>query len=287
MAAIANILFPVNFSRSCVGMGAYVRRAMAMLGAKVTLLHVVDPASFNALEIYMRGPADVTDDHLEVARDRLNAFLHAEFPPAEAARMVAVGDPAREIAATARNGFDMVMMPTHAGTFRRMLLGSTTAKVLNDADCPVITSRHAETIVPRPLHHREWLCAIGLGEDSERVLGYAHRMTEQSGAHLRIIHAIPSTDRAVPLQLDLAERIESEARQRVRQRFAEIQNRVGSHAPVEIVLGPVKDALLEASRRADADVLVIGRSPRPGAQERLRDLTYAMVRDSPYPVVSV
>jgi nucleotide-binding universal stress UspA family protein len=119
------------------------------------------------------------------------------------------------------------------------------------------------------------------------VLGYAQRIVEQAGAHLRIIHAIQPTDRAVPLQLDLAERIESEERRRVRERFAELQKRVGSHAPVEIVLGPVKEALLEASRRADADVLVIGRSPRPGAQERLRDLTYAMVRDSPYPVVSV
>jgi hypothetical protein len=42
-------------------------------------------------------------------------------------------------------------MPTHTGTFRRMLLGSTTAKVLNDADCLVLTSTHAETIAPRPL----------------------------------------------------------------------------------------------------------------------------------------
>jgi hypothetical protein len=67
-------------------------------------------------------------------------------------------------------------MPTHAGTFRRMLLGSTTAKVLNDADCPVATSGDGETIAPRPLEHREWLCTIGLGEDSERVLRYAQRI---------------------------------------------------------------------------------------------------------------
>jgi len=34
-------------------------------------------------------------------------------------------------------------------------------------------------------------------------------------------------------------------------------------------------------------VLVIGRSPHPGAVGRLRDLTYAMIRDSPFPVISV
>jgi nucleotide-binding universal stress UspA family protein len=287
VAVITNILFPVSFSPSCVGMGAYVRRAATLLRAKVTLLHVVDPARFNALETALRGPWDVTDDHLEIARQRLDAFLHTELPPGDAERTVAVGDPATEIAAAARKGFDLIMMPSHAGTFRRMLLGSTTAKVLNDADCPVETSRHAETIAPRPLDHREWLCAIGLGENSERVLRFAHRMTEQAGAHLRIIHAIQTPDRAWTLQMDLTERIEGEERQRVHERIEDLQRKVGSQASVEIAVGPVKEALLEAARHADADVLAIGRSPRPGAQERLRDLTYVMARDSPYPVVSV
>ncbi|HTW49757.1 MAG TPA: universal stress protein [Acidobacteriaceae bacterium] len=287
MALITNILFPVSFSPSCVAMGAYVRRASILLGAKVTLLHVVDPATFNALEMYMRSPADVTDDHLEAARERLEEFLHAEFSAADATRIVAAGDPAREIAATARNGFDLIMMPSHAGTFRRMLLGSTTAKVLNDANIPVETSRHAETIAPRPLEHREWLCAIGLGENSERLLDYAHRMAAQAGGHLRIIHAIEATGGAVPLQPDLAERIENEERGRAHERIEELQLQVGSQAAVHIAVGPVKEALLEAARQADADVLVMGRNPRPGAQERLRDLTYVVVRDSPCPVVSV
>lgn len=284
---IRNILFPVDFSPSCVAMGAYVKRAAAMLRARVTLIHVVDPASFNALEMYMRSPADVTDDHLEAARQRLEGFLHAEFPPEEAARIVATGDAARQIAATAQNGFEAIMMPTHSGIFRRMLLGSTTAKVLNDADCLVVTSRHAETIAPRPLEHRGWVCAIGMGEDSERVLRHAHQLAQEAGARLRIIHAIQATDRKLPLQLDLAEQIQSEERHEVRRRIDELQQRVGTQLPVRITVGPVKEALLGAVRLSDADLLVIGRSPLPGAEGRLRDLTYAMVRDSPCPVVSV
>lgn len=285
MALITNILFPVDFSPSCVAMGAYVKRAAAMVGARVSLMHVVDPASFNALEMYMRSPADVTDDHLEAARQRLEGFLPREFP--EAARLVAMGDAARQIAATARQGFEAIMMPTHSGIFRRMLLGSTTAKVLNDADCMVITSRHAETIAPRPLEHREWVCAVGVGEDSERVLGSAHQLAQEAGARLRIIHAIQGPDRKVPLQLDLEEQIQGEERHEVRRRIDELQRRVGSQLPVRITVGPVKEALLESVRLSDADLLVIGRSPLPGAEGRLRDLTYAMVRDSPCPVVSV
>lgn len=49
----------------------------------------------------------------------------------------------------------------------------------------------------------------------------------------------------------------------------------------------MKEALLEMSSEACADVLVIGRSPHPGALGRMRDLTYTLIRDSAGPVVSV
>jgi len=159
--------------------------------------------------------------------------------------------------------------------------------VLNDADCPVATSRHADTIAPRPLEHREWLCAIGLGEDSERVLYYANRASAEAGVNLRIIHAIQAADSGLPIQLDLEEQIQSEERQQVRMRIDDLQKRVGSRASVRIAVGPVKEALLEAASQSDADALLIGRSPELGAQGRLRDLTYAMVRDSPFPVISI
>jgi len=159
--------------------------------------------------------------------------------------------------------------------------------VLNDADCPVLTSRHAETIAPRPLGHREWLCTIGLGEDSERVLRYAHQAAAKARGNLQIIHAVQTTDPDFPVQLELEEQIQFDEIQKAGQRIADLQRSVGSNAPVRIVAGPVKEALLEAARRFDADALIIGRSPQSGAHGRIRDLTYAIVRDSPFPVLSV
>jgi len=86
--------------------------------------------------------------------------------------------------------------------------------------------------------------------------------------------------------MDLDDAIQSEEKQEASQRIADLQRRAGSDAPVRIVVGPIKDALLEAARRFDADVLMIGRGPH-GAADRLRDLTYAVVRDSPFPVLSI
>jgi nucleotide-binding universal stress UspA family protein len=287
MGLITNILFPVDFSASCIAMGAYVKRAAALLGARVSLIHVYDPASHSGLELYVRTPGEIAEEHRDIARERLDSFLEGEFPKAECPRILEWGNAATEIAATARRGFDLIMMPTHAGVFRRALLGSTTAKVLNDADCAVATSKHAETIAPRPLNHREWLCAIGLSDDSERVLRFAHRAAAEAEASLRIIHAIPGSDPKLPVQLGLEEEIENAARRQAREQIDALQKKAGSRAPVRIAAGPVKDALLRAAEQSDADALIIGRSSQPGSLGRLRDLTYAMVRDSPFPVISV
>ena len=134
MALIKRILFPVDFSRSCIAMAAYVERAAVLLEAEVSLIHVVDPTSYNGLELYERSPFEVQEEHLEVGREKLDSFLSAKFPASAFPRILASGDPASEIAQVARNGrFDLIIMPTHAGIFRRMLLGSTTAKVIDDA----------------------------------------------------------------------------------------------------------------------------------------------------------
>ena len=287
MRLIKNILFPVNFSSSCIAMTPYVKKAEALFGARVSLIHVFDPGSHSGFELYVRRSVEIAEEHQEIARNRLNSFLHAEFPGSENPRILVAGDAAAQIAEVARNGFDLIIMPTHTGTFRRMLLGSTTAKVLNDADCPVLTSTHAETIAPRPLAHREWLCAIGLEEDSERVLRSAHQIAKQAQANLIIIHALQTADSNLPVQMDLAEQIQSKERGQARQRITELQRRIGSEVPVQIVVGPTKQALLEAARQFDGDLLIIGRSPESGSYGRIRDLTYSVVRDAPFPVLSV
>jgi len=120
MALIKNILCPVDFSPSCVAMAAYAKRAAALFGAKVSLVHVVDPARYSGLELYERSPFEVQEEHLSVGRERLDSFLAAEFPASDFPRILASGDAASEIAQVARNGrFDLIIMPTHAGIFRR------------------------------------------------------------------------------------------------------------------------------------------------------------------------
>jgi len=288
MSSIATILYPVDFSSTCIAMAAYVKRAAALLGARVSLVHVVDPTGYNGMQLYVRPISEVLEEYMSIGRERLNSFLEAEFPVAECPRILASGDAANEIARVAREErFDLIIMPTHSGIFRQMLLGSTTAKVINDADCPVLTSRHAETIAPRPLEHREWVCAIGLSSNSERVLRFASQVAAQARGRLSIIHAVQAGEADLPVHLDLREKVRSIEKQEASRRIAGLQKMVGMDAVVRIAVGSVKEALLEAARESDADVLMIGRSHQGGSHGRMRDLTYAMVRDSPFPVLSV
>lgn len=119
-----------------------------------------------------------------------------------------------------------------------------------------------------------------LGKSSSQI-------TAQARGKLRLIHAIQVGNPGLLWQSNLEKETHRAEREVARCWIADLQKKVGSDAPVQIVVGSVKQALLDAARRYDADVLMVGRSPESGAHGRLRDLTYAIVRDSPFPVVSI
>jgi nucleotide-binding universal stress UspA family protein len=279
---IQKILFPVDFSPACAAMAGYVGRAAKIFKARVALLYVANLASHNGFEIYVRPGPEMDEEHRSLAQQRLKAFLQAEFPATESERILAFGDVADEISHLATAGaFDLIVMPTHAGRFRRLLLGSTTAKVLIEADCPVLTSEHAETMAPKPLENRRWLCAISLNDDSERVLRAASEAAATAGARLSVIHAVQVSRLGFPRELGGDDESDLSEAPDARRRAAQLQRALGSNAPFQITAGPsVKEALVEAIRRSGTDMFIIGRRGQ-------HDLAYQIVRDSPVPVLSL
>jgi nucleotide-binding universal stress UspA family protein len=87
--------------------------------------------------------------------------------------------------------------------------------------------------------------------------------------------------------LDLEERLQSAKREAASRRIEALQSAANSHALVSVAIGSIRDMLTEAAGRLRADVLVIGRNPQAGVLGRLRDLSYAIARDAPCPVLSV
>ena len=188
---IEKILFPVDFSLSSAAMAAYVKRVSGMFGSEVKLLHVCDLESHNGFELYVRSFQEISEEHWNMARRKLDSFLLSEFPLDQHPRILRSGEAAAQIAEVARTGeFDLIVMPTHAGRFRQMLLGSTTAKVLNDADSPGNDDRARGADCSTAVRAQAMDCAIGLSDDSERVLRLAGRAAIHAGAKLSLIHVL-------------------------------------------------------------------------------------------------
>jgi nucleotide-binding universal stress UspA family protein len=291
MSDIRKILFTVSFSLSCVAMAAYVKRAAALFGSSVSLVHVLDPHDldiFEQYELYIRSAEDIREDHRVGLKERLSSFLTAEFPPFSSQRVLLEGDPATEISRYAGEGeFDLIIMPTHAGRFRQMLLGSTTARVINDSPCPVLTSKHAETISPRPLGHKEWICAVDLSPYAATVLSAAAHLSELAGARLSVLHVLDIGNHDVQPESGEFSELHLGQLNGATAALADLTGGHGVIAKSEVLVGPLKDTLIKAMARSDADVLIVGRSSSTTAAGRMTDLTYALVRDAPLTVLSV
>ena len=263
MSLINRVLYPIDFSPRCHGTAAYVEALVGRFDAELILLHVVEPPTYNSLlaEPKAIGPKAFDDFFGPDIR-----FLRVE-------RLVEHGEPARKIVeCAASRQVDLIMLPTQGmGIFRRLLLGSTAAKVLHDADCPVWTGVHMES-APQldsvPL--RRIVCAVDLKESSARVLTWAHRIAEEYQAELTLVHARPASERS-----------------KAGEALDRLQASVGTQAAVRIVEGEPADVVAGLAKELHADLLVIGRRGLAGFLGRLEMTAYSIIRQSPCPVVSV
>jgi nucleotide-binding universal stress UspA family protein len=288
MLTIKHILFPIDFSERTCGAVPFVDAMASRFGAHVTLISVAPTIPFGGMVdpsgLVVMYPEDLKSD----LQARLDATLVKEFEHLSVQRIAEVGDPARVITQFVDSeGVDLIMMPTHGyGPFRRLLLGSVTAKVLHDAQCPVWTGAHMEK---PPIHqHLAWrsvLCAVDGTPKSTPVMEWAAQFSKETGAALRLVHAVPGTD-AWPEREFNAE-FESDLRKAARERIECLQSSVGVKAPLCIAAGDVAETTRDEARRHGADLIVIGRGVLDETLGRLRTHAYGIIRQAPCPVVSV
>ena len=287
MPMFSRILVPVAFSARCEGAAQYAEALACHFHSKLDLLHVVAPVpTYWCPDAVVMSP-EVTEEAIQQSKAELDKFGNG-LQGISISRMVTDGDPAHEIVAYAhKEKVDLVVMPTHGyGPFRRFLLGSVTAKVLHDADCPVWTGPHMETAPAYSrISFRKVLCAIDLGPHSRAVLEWAAGFAREYGADLDIIHCIPSATVSVGgLHFDPEWRnhVVNEARDRI----SYFQEDLGVSGQVLVETGEVAQAVRSAAHEMESNVVVIGRT-QPGVIGRLRANAYAIIRESPCPVAAI
>ncbi len=288
MFSIQSILLPINFSDKCKASAEYARFLASRANAKIIVMHVLEDVPYEFASMEFSGVAlhELVIERKKQAEKQLREFAAENLSGVNLEVVLMEGDPATRIVQKAHEAnVNAILMPTHGyGPFRRFILGSTTSKVLHDADVPVWTGVHIDEAVQQN-RIENILCALDLGDASERVANWAGNAAREVGAKLTAIHVVPSLEH-MP-----GEYFERDWEVQVKQTVhKDLEKLLASHAPdADIVIegGDPADTICEIARQREADLIVIGRGTASGIFGRMRAHAYEIIRDSPCPVVSV
>lgn len=295
MLSISRILLPVAFSDRCRGAAQYAEVLARHFHSELTLLHVTVPPHPPYGGVGGTAPAlaaGMLAERRADDKERLDAFLWEELQALGVRRVSLEGDPAPLIVQYARESrTDMIVMPTHGyGPFREFLLGSVTAKVLHDAECPVWTGPHLETAPLRDaISLKTVLCATGAEPWHQGILAWAAGFAAEFGAQLVVYHAALSS----PLTMKLTDHYfdpvyRAQVADEARGRIQAMLRAVPAEADVRVDMrGDVPGALAEAALNCHASLVVIGRGLAHAGGRLKSGGVYSIIRESPCPVVSV
>jgi universal stress protein A len=143
---LQSILVPIDFSEPSKKALRYALPFAEQFGAKITLLHVVEPVAmldfaYFPLAMENKEVMDIRERNLELLGKQ-----HALDPSVIEKTVVRYGKPFREICDAARSlKADLIIIATHGYTgLNHALLGSTAERVVRHAPCPVLVVREQE-----------------------------------------------------------------------------------------------------------------------------------------------
>jgi universal stress protein A len=141
---VQNVLVPIDFSEPSEKALSYGMAFAKQFGAKITLLHVIEPS------VYPKefGYGSASDsDRVKAATDRLRTLAQRKIEPAFPVQvLVGRGPPFEVIAAMSRDlDIDLIVIATRGYTgLKHVLIGSTAERVVRHAQCPVLVVRERE-----------------------------------------------------------------------------------------------------------------------------------------------
>jgi nucleotide-binding universal stress UspA family protein len=285
---LKQILFPVDFSSPCVRIAGVVAAVAEHFKARLTLVHSASVRLPPGITYPERLLSVLQKDIRKESTSAMDRFVARHFPASVWDCVIEQGDPAQVIVGYAqKHKIDLIMMPTHGyGPIRRFLIGSVTAKVLDDARCPVWTFAHTERAQPRATRdYRNILCAVDCNSDSVPLIRWAVWLGQRYQATVKLVHVYPALDETS------RNRGEVELRRyfnrRAQAEFKVLMDQAGFRNGLLLRGGNIPARLAETAQEQHADVLIVGRGHARKALGRLRTHSLAIIRESPCPVISI
>jgi nucleotide-binding universal stress UspA family protein/Zn-finger nucleic acid-binding protein len=196
------------------------------------------------------------------------------------------------IAAAQRYDADVIVAGTRGHTgWKRLFLGSTAARLVRQAQCPVLTVQHSDAGPPRPI--RTVLVATDFSEDAGLATEAATRILGTTGPDRRIVllHAYRVPFEASylpgPILADAISAADVEVKQTIERLAAKLRD-TGLNVDTVICEGYPPDKIVEQARSIRADLISIGTHGRSGVNRLFLGSTAERVLGSaPCPVLTV
>ena len=288
---VKTILAPVDFSPKSEAAAMHAAALARHFDAKLTLAYVLAGTPHEYLDFSEVAAQSREQAELERSRHiegKLRALAMSVAPGEDVHRVTLEGDPAKRIIELATDA-DLVVLSTHgSGPWRRLLVGSVTAKILHDVECPVLTGSHLEETADfSELPYERVACAVGLheGDHSERTLRWAWDFAQSYRAELIAIHVSSILDWQIEGRLakEPAEAIVRAAKEDL----AALVEKVGCQAELHCEGAMVRGYVSKIAAERHADALVIGRSVPHGLFGGPVTNAYELIRSAPCAVISV
>ena len=319
-----HILVPLDGSGLAEGILPYVARIAAGVGARLTLLMVVDP---DALEVSASLRSDASGRAVSPGeRERAGAHPHEASGPfaqqilenverrAEAnlrevaARLeeqgvsaesrVVEGSPAERIAAFAEEeGCDLIAMSTHGrNLIARGVLGSVTDKIIHSARVPVLTitpDRASEYSRDSAAPVTSLLAPLDGSELAEQVLPYVESLASAMPLSVTLVKAIVPVSSAPAYVEGLSFASDAKIQSERETEAAEYLSKVaaglsgkGIDADARVIIGTPATAIADLARESGYDVIAMATHGRSGLSRWvLGSVAETLVRTSSAPVL--
>jgi nucleotide-binding universal stress UspA family protein len=270
----AKVLCPVDFSDNSIVVldqaAALARRHDALL----YLMHVeyVPMNSPEQIAHYANLSAEPSERRLErIAEDHL--------PNMRYQILVRSGWPGGVIESAARElDIDLIVIATEGWRGTTHPLGNVAEYVIRASTCPVLSVGFRTAIGAV----KKILCPIDSNPNSIAALNFAHRLAQEYGAAMSLLHVVPA-----PVE---SREVSAETFKREQDARAQLEKIAAENTSWEILVrrGDPVPAILEVQEKVRADLIVMATHGRTGLSYLLLgSVTTRIVRESAVPVFTM
>lgn len=263
---LQRILVPVDFSDPSEQALQYASIFAMHLGAKITLLHVLEsgPLIDEISEIDTTATSRRAAERLSLLASRYgepNLFDKME---------VRGGSPSQQIGLAASEfGSDLIVIATHGYTgLEYMLLGGIAERVVRHAPCPVLVARKKETGMSEP---RKILVPVDFSPASLDGLRYALGLARPFGARLTVLHVVEPLGPMMKLAVDAHshhKKLREGAKLRLDVLHLDVDEPAGEFNVV-VRIGPSYHEIIAMAQEGNFDLVVMASLGRTELTDRL------------------